>query len=142
MNELDLQELSERVEFKARVKAALKHWAYHWRVTKAAELEALTPDSYRIQRKAMIAFIFAEADRATAAVAEMVIADPSIKALACYHLVTPEKIKAVTDQLLGKAVTWFVPEGYLMTARQDEEAAAQASAPNGAPPANTGQAGG
>lgn len=113
MNEVELQELFERTEFKARVKAALRHWAYHWRVTKAAELEALMPESYKKQRKAMIAFIFNEPDRATEMVANMVIGDPDIKALTCYHMVTADKIKISVDTLLSRSVVWFIPANYL-----------------------------
>lgn len=114
MNEVDLIELGTRPEFRARVKVALKHWAYYWRVTKAEELEALEPESYKNQRKAMIRFIFEEEDRATDRVASMVLTDPAIKALECYHKATAAVIKTAIDGLLARDVTWFLPEGYLL----------------------------
>lgn len=122
MNEIELIELEKRPEFRANVKAALLYWGNYWRVESPEEVAALS-EKARVLRKAMIKFIFDDADRATDAVASMVIADATIKAQTCYHAVTYEKVKTVVDSLLGKDVSWFVPEGYVILVKQEEAAA-------------------
>lgn len=122
MNEVELGELEQRPEFRANVKAALRHWGNYWRVESPEEVAALS-EKARVLCKAMIKFIFDDPARATDTVASMVIADATIKAQTCYHAVTYEKVKAVVDSLLGKDVSWFVPEGYVILVKQEEAGA-------------------
>ena len=109
MNNYELNELLYRTDFQANVKGALLHWAHHWGVIKAAELEALTPESYKNQRIAMIEAIFSDPDAVTERMARMVIQAPEVKTLGCYHAVTEAVVKAAVDKLLGSSVRWFFP---------------------------------
>nr|DAN31864.1 MAG TPA: hypothetical protein [Caudoviricetes sp.] len=125
MNEIELSELLQRYEFIATIKTLLLSWANYWGVANVEQLNALSPESYRKQRKLMIRFILNQPDMAAERIARLVIANSDIKALKCYHLVTPAIVKSVVDGLLSSSIALICPEAMA----QDESP----SGPNVAP---------
>lgn len=110
MNNVELNELLQRPEFIANIKTSLLSWANYWGVQNAEALEALTPPSYKKQRKAMINYILNYPDVAAERIARFAIVHADIKSLHCYHMVTEAIVKSVVDGLLGSSIALICPD--------------------------------